>query len=104
MARTKTKRLTHNNQYTFFMQNLEPGQICTYDPAWFLFKDIRKLAQEQHIAIEYIGANKYKQLRNIVGCFGFIIIDTPNYKEEAKKENSINIKFDIEQIFWRHNA
>jgi hypothetical protein len=64
------KKLTLGNRKVFF-QNVEEGELCTYNDA-YLFDDVRKLAEEFNVDIEYILPEDPEYQQH--GCYCFKIV------------------------------
>jgi len=89
------KRLRHGNRVHFFSLRFKKDEICTYDPHWFLFSDVMKLAKKHNIIIEYVGTTKNKDLYHETNGYGFMIVDFPGLKTEPPPER---VFFDINEL------
>jgi hypothetical protein len=53
----------HNEHRFFRATKFEYGEICTYSNKYFLWKDVKRLASNHNISIQYCGSEteEYKQ-------------------------------------------
>ena len=83
------------NRDTFFQENFHEGELCNYNPDFYLFKDVKKLAEKQNIKIEYIGPNTYPDLREHTGPFAFMIVG--GLKPPPVIDSAL---FEVKELFW----
>lgn len=91
------KLLTPDKQDLFF-RRCEAGKVYTYHDGFYLWRDIKRLAEKHGVAIKYCrsGSPEYE----IFGCFNFKVIYNPNEtkivkEKEIKKEP---VTFDVDNL------
>ena len=90
------KRLNHRNRHTFFKQKFFHNEVCTYDQGWFLFSDVRRLASNDSVSLEYIDNVRYPSLYLEVNSYGFMIKLPAS--EVKLKEPPEPLLFDINEL------
>lgn len=87
----KPKRLTHSNREIFFEQKFLINELCIYDPNYYLWDCVKKLARKHDVPIEYCEPGSYGYKMN--GCFCFVV--NPEYVPRLNNEKGF---FDINDL------
>ena len=95
------KSLTRWNKNKFFDQNFTHLEACKYDPGYFLFSCVKKLAEKANVKIRYISRSENHYLYRKTSSYGFWVVGyiNENLEHNIKDETFM---FDPKQLVcWK---
>lgn len=92
------KYLWKHNMLTFFNQKFKYKDVCAYDPDYFLWKDVQKLARLHNITVQYINSTIDRNIYILTNGTGFFItgglVANAKFSEQNDKKEAKAIIFD----------
>jgi len=97
MATIVIRKLTQWNRHKFFNQPFYHMEPCTYDPGYFLFSCVAKLADKARVEIKYISKTEDKHLYRMTSSYGFWVVGCIGENLEHINEDKTYL-FDPQQL------